>query len=224
MAQGGTEVALLWGMGKRIRAAPAPVSSLAAPLRVLLIDDGAHRVSLIHDELSRQGHLVVGVLDSALLIHDCVLRLQPDVVILDSESPSRDTLEHLATVSSTCPRPVVVFSEDASHAPMQQAIQAGVSAYVIAGLQPQRLLPVLQVAIARFEQDRALRGQLEVAQTQLSERKWVDKAKGILMDEIGLSEEQAYAHLRKLAMDRGQRLAQAAERVVQARDLLKPPG
>jgi response regulator NasT len=209
----------------KARRVPPPQSQASnpAPLRVLLIDDGAHRISLMHDELSRQGHLVVGVLDSALLIHDCVLRLQPDVVILDSESPSRDTLEHLATVSSSCPRPVVVFSEDASHEPMRQAIKAGVSAYVIAGLQPQRLLPVLQVAIARFEQERALRGQLEMAQTQLSERKWVDKAKGLLMDEIGLTEEQAHAHLRKLAMDRGQRLAQVAERVVQARDLLKPP-
>jgi response regulator NasT len=196
----------------------------SAPLRVLLIDDGAHRVSLIHDELTRQGHLVVGVLDSALLIHDCVLRLQPDVVIVDSESPSRDTLEHLSTVSASCPRPVVVFSEDAAQAPMQQALQAGVSAYVIAGLQPQRLLPVLQVAIARFEQDRQLRSQLEVAQTQLSERRVVDKAKGVLMAEVGFSEEQAYQHLRKLAMDRGQRLMQAAQQVLDARALLKPPG
>jgi len=201
------------------RCPPSP-----APLRVLLIDDGAHRVSLIHDELTRQGHLVVGVLDSALLIHDCVLRLQPDVVIVDSESPSRDTLEHLSTVSASCPRPVVVFSEDAAQAPMQQALQAGVSAYVIAGLQPQRLLPVLQVAIARFEQDRQLRSQLEVAQTQLSERRVVDKAKGVLMAEVGFSEEQAYQHLRKLAMDRGQRLMQAAQQVLDARALLKPPG
>lgn len=204
-------------------AATPDAQAPSGALRVLLIDDGAHRISLMHDELSRQGHLVVGVLDSALLIHDCVLRLQPDVVILDSESPSRDTLEHLATVSSACPRPVVVFSEDASHEPMQQAIRAGVSAYVIAGLQPQRLLPVLQVAIARFEQERALRSQLEMARAQLSERKWVDKAKGLLMDEIGLTEEQAFAHLRKLAMDRGQRLAEVAQRVVQARDLLRPP-
>lgn len=202
---------------------PPAEAAISAPLRVLLIDDGAHRVSLIHDELARQGHLVVGVLDSALLIHDCVLRLQPDVVIVDSESPTRDTLEHLATVSAQNPRPVVVFSEDASAGPMQQALRAGVSAYVISGLQPQRLLPVLQVAIARFEQDRELRGQLEVAQSQLSERKLVERAKGILMEEVGLSEAQAYQHLRKLAMDRGQRLAQVAERVVQAHDLLKPP-
>jgi response regulator NasT len=189
---------------------------------VLLIDDGAHRVSLIHDELSRQGHLVVGVLDSGLLIHDCVLRLQPDVVIVDSESPSRDTLEHLSVVSASSPRPVVIFSEDSDQVPMKQALQAGVSAYVIAGLQPQRLLPVLQVAIARFEQDRQLRGQLETARARLSERKAVERAKGILMVELGLSEEQAYAHLRKLAMDRGQRLSQVAARVVEARELLKP--
>ena len=200
-----------------IAADPAP-----APLRVLLIDDGAHRVSLIHDELARQGHLVVGVLDSALLIHDCVLRLQPDVVIVDAESPGRDTLEHLATMSSTSPRPVVVFAEDASHEPMQQALKAGVSAYVIAGLDPTRLMPVLQVAIARFEQDRVLRSQLDAAQTQLSERKLIERAKGILMDDVGLSEEQAYKHLRKLAMDRGQRLGQVAERIVEAKDLLNP--
>ena len=193
-------------------------------LRVLLIDDGAHHIALIRDELTRQGHLVVGVVDSALAIHDTVLRLQPDVVIVDSESPSRDTLENLATMSSTSPRPVVVFAEDAAPEPMQQALKAGVSAYVIAGLQPQRLTPVLQVAIARFAQERALREQLGEAQTQLSERKLIERAKGILMDEVGLSEEQAHRHLRKLAMDRGQRLGQAAERIVQARDLLKPPG
>ena len=207
-----------------VSAAPAEPADTGRPLRVLLIDDGAHRVSLIHDELARLGHLVVGVLDSALLIHDCVLRLQPDVVIVDSESPGRDTLEHLATVSSACPRPVVVFSEDASAAPMQQALRAGVSAYVISGLQPQRLLPVLQVAIARFEQERELRGQLEMAQTQLGERKLVERAKGLLMEEVGLTEAQAHAHLRKLAMDRGQRLGQVAERVVKAHELLKPPG
>jgi response regulator NasT len=193
-------------------------------LRVLLIDDGAHRVGLIRDELSRQGHLVVGVVDSGLLIHDCVLRLRPDVVIVDSESPSRDTLENLATVSASCPRPVVVFSEDPAHEPMRQALQAGVSAYVIAGLQPQRLVPVLQVAIARFEQDHALREQLGEAQAQLGERKVIERAKGILMDEVGLTEEQAFKQLRKLAMDRGQRLAQVAERIVEARDLLRPPG
>lgn len=198
-----------------------PLSDAPA-LRVLLIDDGAHRIDLIRDELTRQGHLVVGVVDSALAIHDCVLRLAPDVVIVDSESPTRDTLEHLAAVSSTSPRPVVVFAEDPAHAPMQQALAAGVSAYVIAGLQPRRLTPVLQVAIARFEQDRALREQLDQAHNQLAQRRQIERAKGILMEEGGITEEQAHAQLRRLAMDRGQRLAEMAERVIQARDLLRP--
>lgn len=218
--------------------AATPLEPPDAPaLRVLLVDDGARRIDLIRDELTRQGHLVVGVVDQALQIHDCVMRLRPDVVIVDSESPSRDTLENIATLSTPSPhgrgrgdapamlpRPVVVFAEDPSAGPMQQAIKAGVSAYVIAGLQPQRLLSVLQVAIARFEQERALRDQLFAAEAQLSERKLVERAKGILMHEIGLNEEQAYKHLRKLAMDRGQRLVQVAERVVEARDLLRPAG
>lgn len=206
-------------------ASPSPEAAApaaGAALRVLLVDDGAHRVGLIRDELAGQGHVVVGVVDSAMAIHDCVQRLQPDVVIVDAESPSRDTLENLAAVSASHPRPVVVFSEDTSDAPMRAALKAGVSAYVIAGLQPQRVAPVLQVAIARFEQERALRAQVEDAQLQLSERKLIERAKGLLMDEIGLSEAQAHAHLRKLAMDRGQRLAQVAERIVGAHGLLRP--
>jgi two-component system, response regulator / RNA-binding antiterminator len=221
---GGTKFAPFDAMSRRTRA-PAPSAAVETPpaLRVLLIDDGAHRIGLIRDELTAQGCTVVGVVDSALAIHDTVLRLEPDVVIVDSESPGRDTLEHLAAISATCPRPVVVFSEDAAEAPMRQALQAGVSAYVIAGLQPQRLAPVLQVAMARFEQDRALREQLGEAQMQLAERRLVERAKGLLMQEVGLTEEQAHRHLRKLAMDRGQRLGQVAERIVAAQELLKPP-
>jgi response regulator NasT len=202
-----------------------PANQRAAPgnpLRVLLIDDGAHRVQLIREELARQGHEVVGVIDSATLIHDCVRRLAPDVVIVDSESPTRDTLEDLATLSAAHPRPVVVFSEDASRDPMQRALRAGVSAYVVAGMQPERLEPVLQVAIARFEQDAALRAELDRAQRRLASRKTVERAKGILMAEAGLDEEQAFARLRKLAMDRGKRLDDVARSIVEARDLLRP--
>jgi two-component system, response regulator / RNA-binding antiterminator len=192
-------------------------------LRVLLIDDGAHRVPLIRDELIRLGYVVVGVLDSAALIHDCVLQMAPDVVIVDSESPTRDTLEHLATLSTRNPRPVVVFAEDDHHDPLRRALQAGVSAYVVAGLQPQRLAPVLQVAIARFEQDKALRAQLEEAQTQLSGRKTIEQAKAILISHFGHTEDSAHRHLRKLAMDGGTKLADMALRVIDAHQLLGPP-
>ena len=207
-------------------AAPPPARATTVPsgtaLRVLLIDDGAHRVSLIRDELTRQGHVVVGVLDAAMAIDECVRTLMPDVVIVDAESPSRDTLEHLATVSAKHPRPVVVFAEDDSAEPMQKALAAGVSAYVIAGLQRGRLVPVLQVAIARFAQERALREQLGEAQAKLSDRKVIERAKGVLMRQSGLSEDEAYRHLRRLAMDRGQRLVEVAQRVNEAQELLRP--
>ena len=202
----------------------ADPASVSAPLRVLLIDDGAHRVSLIRDELTRQGHEVVGVIDSAIVIHECVTRLRPDVVIVDSESPSRDTLEHVATLAANNPRPVVVFAEDDSDEPLQRAMRAGVSAYVVAGLHAHRLASVLKVAIARFEQDKALREQLVRAQSQLSSRRTVERAKGILMEQSGLSEDAAYQQLRKLAMDRGERLVQLAQRIIEAHALLRPPG
>ncbi len=199
-----------------------PAMPPAAGLRVLLIDDGAHRVDLIREALVRQGCEVVGLIDSATLIHDCVLRLRPDVVIVDSESPTRDTMENLALLNSHMPRPVVVFSEDGSDDPMRRALKAGVSAYVVAGLQPARLAPVLQVAIARFEQDLALRQELNKAQAQLSARKSIERAKGILMSEQGLDEDAAYKRLRRLAMDRGEPLAVVAERVIEAHQLLRP--
>lgn len=197
---------------------------MLAPLRVLLVDDGAHRVALIRDGLARQGHEVVGVIDSALAIHECVTRLAPDVVIVDSESPSRDTLEHIATLAASAPRPVVVFAEDDGDEPLQQAMRAGVSAYVVAGLQPHRLASVLKVAIARFEQERSLREQLADAQTQLSSRRIVERAKAILMQQGGLDEDAAHRQLRKLAMDRGEKLLPLAERIIEAHALLNAPG
>lgn len=190
------------------------------PLRVLLVDDGAHRVAAIRDELVRQGHEVVGVIDSPLVIHDCVTRLAPDVVIVDSESPSRDTLEHVATLAEKHPRPVVVFAEDDAQDPLRRAMAAGVSAYVVAGLQPQRLAAVLRVAIVRFEQDKALREQLVQARRALTQRKTVDRAKGLLMRRHGIGEEEAYARLRRAAMDKGLKIADVAQRLVDAAELL----
>lgn len=206
------------------QAASASADTATPPLRVLLIDDGAHRAALIRDELTRQGHDVVGVIDSALVVHECVTRLAPDVVIIDAESPSRDTLEHIATLSGSNPRPVVVFAEDDGDEPLQHAMRAGVSAYVVAGLQPQRLASVLKVAIARFEQDKSLRDQLLQAQAQLSSRRVVERAKAILMQQGALSEDAAHRQLRKLAMDRGEKLVPLAQRILDAHALLKPPG
>jgi response regulator NasT len=189
-------------------------------LRVLLVDDGAHRVAAMREELVRLGYEVVGVVDSAPLIHDVVATLSPDVVIVDSESPSRDTLEHLAAMSAASPRPVVMFTEDSSQGPMRRALHAGVSAYVVAGMQVERLAPLLNVAIARFEQERALRAELQETRGKLAERKRIERAKGILMAQRNLSDDDAYGQMRKLAMNRGLRLVDVADKIIEAHDLI----
>ena len=189
-------------------------------LRVLLVDDGAHRVAAMREELVRLGYEVVGVVDSAPLIHDVVAALSPDVVIVDSESPSRDTLEHLAVMSATSPRPVVMFAEDHSQGPMRRALHAGVSAYVVAGMQVERLAPLLTVAIVRFEQESALRAELHETRGKLAERKRIERAKGILIKQRDLSEDEAYAQMRRLAMNRGLKLAEVADMIIDAHDLI----
>lgn len=189
-------------------------------LRVLLVDDGAHRVRVIAEALIAQGHTVVGVLAEATRIDDAVRQLAPDVVMVDAESPTRDTLEHLALLHERSPRPVVVFSEDEAGEAMRAALKAGVSAYVVQGLSPQRLLPVMQVARARFEQDQALRRELASALAGSGQRKRIEAAKQILMQQLGLSEPQAHRRLQKLAMDRGVSAATLAQQLIDAHQLL----
>ncbi|WP_374437526.1 ANTAR domain-containing response regulator [Inhella sp.] len=193
----------------------------AAALRVLLIDDGAHRVRLVAEALILQGHQVVGVLDEATRIQAAVEELRPDVVIVDAESPSRDTLEHLALMHERAPRPVVMLADDAASQTIRAALRAGVSAYGVPELQPERLAAVLAVAQERFAQDRSLREELNAAQLELATRKQIERAKGLLMQEQGLSEDAAYKRLRKLAMDRGETLASVAQRVIAAAELLR---
>jgi len=198
-----------------------PVAPPSGPsLRVLLIDDGAHRVRDIAEALIQQGHTVVGVLAEATRIHEAVQTLAPDVVIVDAESPTRDTLENLALLSERAPRPVVMFAEDEAGDAMRAALRAGVSAYVVAGLSPQRLLPVMQVAQARFEQEQQLRQELQAARSSSGQRQQVEKAKQILMRQLGLSEPEAHRRLQKLAMDRGVTAFAVALQVIDAHQLL----
>jgi two-component system, response regulator / RNA-binding antiterminator len=189
-------------------------------LRVLLIDDGAHRVRHIAEALIQQGHTVVGVLAEATRIHEAVQSLRPDVVIVDAESPTRDTLENLALLSERAPRPVVMFSEDEAGDAMRAALRAGVSAYVVAGLSPQRLLPVMQVAQARFEQEQALKSELIAARSSAGQRRLIEQGKQVLMKQLGLSEPEAHRRLQKLAMDRGVTAFALAQQLIDAQQLL----
>jgi response regulator NasT len=189
-------------------------------LRVMLVDDSPEDISPLRDSLRQSGYDVVEVTSSADVLLDRVAAMQPDVIIIDSDSPTRDTLEQLSFVSARQPRPIVLFTEDRESATIQAAIKAGVSAYIVAGMQPERLQPILDVAIARFEQERALREELKTAQGRLVERKVVERAKGILMQQKGVSEDEAFRLMRKLAMDRNRKLLDVAQQIIDVSDLL----
>jgi len=163
---------------------------------------------------------VTCVLESALELFARVAEHSPDVVLIDTESPSRDVLEQLAVMSSSAPRPVVLFTEDAEDDTIRAALRAGVSAYIVDGISPARLDPIMRVAMERFQADQKLRAELDDTRGRLEERKLVERAKGILMKQRGVSEDEAFTALRSHAMDRGIRLAEAAKQVIDISALL----
>lgn len=183
-------------------------------LRILLVDDSQKEVSLLKDGLVGAGYEVIDTTSTAAALLDRVADLKPDVIIIDTDSPTRDTLEQLSFVSREQPRPIVLFTEDRENASIQAALKAGVSAYIVDGIHAERLQPILDVAVARFEQDRALREELRTAQERLAERKLIERAKGVLMRQKGASEEEAYRMMRKLAMDRNRRIVDVAQQII----------
>ena len=190
-------------------------------LRVMLVvDDSQKDVSLLNDGLKAAGYDVAEVAMSPSALLDRVATLQPDVIIIDSDSPTRDTLEQLSFVNARQPRPIVLFTEDRGNATIQAALKAGVSAYIVAGMQPDRLQPILDVAVARFEQDRALRDELRDTQERLAERKLIERAKGLVMKQKNVGEEEAYRVMRKLAMDRSRKLLEIAQQIIDVSELM----
>ena len=147
--------------------------------------------------------------------------IDPDVVLIDLENPNRDVLEALTLASSPQERPVAMFVDRSDEQVMRAAIEAGVSAYVVAGLARERIRPVLTAAIARFHMVARLRSELDATKAALEERKTVDRAKGLLMKAKGIGEEEAYALLRRTAMDQGKKLAEIAAALITALELLK---
>jgi len=189
-------------------------------LSVLLVDDDPARAAIVEPALRAAGYEVVTVVDTATEMLAQVRVMKPDVIIIDRDSPDRDTLEHVCMITRDDPRPIVMFTQDKDQTLMRAALEAGVSAYVVDGLSVERVRPIVEVALARFEQWQALRRELDQAQTNLAERKVIERAKGIVMKQRRCSEDEAYALLRKLAMDRNQRLAHVAESVITMAELL----
>jgi response regulator NasT len=165
-------------------------------------------------------HELVASLAADRFLAERIARLQPDLLILDAAADARGVLAHIALASGDQRRPVVLFTDDASIASMDAAIAAGVSAYIVAGLQAERIAPVLHVALARFRQEQKLLGELADTRHKLAERKVIERAKGVLMRHRHLSEEQAHQHLRSMAMNNKLKLGEVAQRILDVEDLL----
>jgi response regulator NasT len=191
-------------------------------LRIAVVDRDRDRALTIVDAL-RDGFPEVDVVvfgDEAGLARR-LAEAQADVVLIDLASPSRDALEQIAAASGPLDRPVAMFVDRSDSAMTRAAIEAGVSAYVVDGLRRDRIKPIVEMAISRFHAVARLRAELAATKEALAERKVIDRAKGLLMKARGLSEDEAYALLRKTAMEKGRKLSEIARALVDAAELLR---
>ncbi len=198
-----------------------PMTLPTESLRILLLDEQAERFPVMEAALTAAGYKVVGKVTTADNIQAAVERTRPDVIIADLDSPGRDTLESMQALNRKQPRPIVMFTNDGDRATIQLAVESGVTAYVVDGMLPERIKPILEVAMMRFHEYQKLRDELELTRLQLNERRHIEKAKGLLMKRKGLDEDKAYALLRRMAMDRHMKLAELARSIVAAAELLE---
>jgi response regulator NasT len=180
----------------------------------------AARSRMLRIGLLENNYNLVAAIPADTFLAERLAQLQPDLIIVDSESEARDALEHVVLATREAPRPIVMFTNDEDTTHVKDAVAAGVCAYIVAGLAPQRIRPILDVAMARFAHEQALRAELADARTELQDRKTIDRAKGLLMQRQGLSEQAAYEKLRKTAMDKGLKLGEVARRMLDMVDLL----
>ncbi|HZY19586.1 MAG TPA: ANTAR domain-containing protein [Ramlibacter sp.] len=180
----------------------------------------AERSRSLRIGLLENGFNLVATLPADVFLAERIAQLQPDLIIVDAESDARDALEHVVMATRDERRPIVMFTNDDDTRHVKDAVAAGVTAYIVAGLAAERIRPILDVAMARFQHEQALRAELAEAKSELRDRKVIDRAKGILMQRQGLTEPEAYARLRKAAMDKGLKLGEVAQRIVDVSDLL----
>jgi response regulator NasT len=191
-----------------------------ATLNILVVDENPIRRAIIEDGLKEAGFSNVVTLATTTRLVDHIYKLDPDVILMDFENPSRDVLDQMFQVSRVVRRPIAMFVDQAGRASISAAIDAGVSAYIVDGLKKERVSAILEMTISRFRVFNKLRIELDEAKSALRDRKIIDRAKGALMKSKGLDEEAAYALLRKTAMRQSRRIAEVAESLLSALDLL----
>ncbi len=190
-------------------------------LTVMIIDNNIARSKPLADSLESNGFTVAThTEENSISIDEACSALSPDLVIMSTESPCRDTLDHVCMLSLDHEKPIVMFSHDGDSEKIKEATEAGVSAYVVGNIPSERITPVINAAIARFEQTKGLRQKLSEANEKLSERKTIDKAKGILMKQRSLDENEAYKLLRSMAMDKNVKMADISQQLINAAHLL----
>jgi len=187
---------------------------------VLVLDDNSVRAAIIEAGLREAGHDRVTVITEIAGIAGRIAALEPDVIVIDLENPNRDMLENMFQLSRAVKRPIAMFVDRSDRDSIEQAIEAGVSAYVVDGLRRERVKPILDMAISRFNAYSRLERELEDARSALQSRKVIDQAKGLLMRSRGMSEEDAYALLRKTAMNQNRKISEVAQSLVLAADML----
>lgn len=193
-------------------------------LRVILVDDNLSRATAVEARLREVGFEVLSVIPTASGLLYQMAQQEPDVVIIALDSPDRDVLESLSIASAHNPRPVVMFSESGDQSFISDAIRAGVTAYQAEDINPTRVRAAIDIAVAQFSAFNQLREQLDETRRQLEERKLVEKAKGLLMSLHKVEEEEAFATLRKLAMDKNLTLGETAREVISILERTRPKG
>lgn len=207
-----------------VTATPVPANSDASAssdLKILVIDENPIRRAILEAGLREAGFENITLLNRMTGLLDQIYVIDPDVVVIDLENPSRDVLEQMFQVSRIVKRPIAMFVDQSDKATIDAAIDAGVSAYIVDGLKKERVRPILEMTISRFRAFDALRLELESAKSALRERKLIERAKGLLMKSKGIDEEAAYNLLRRTAMNQSRRIGEVAESLISAYDLLK---
>lgn len=192
-----------------------------ASLKIVIVDKNPVRAAILEDGLREAGHVQVVRIEETAHLLARVYAIDPDVILIDLENPSRDILEQMFQVSRAVRRPVAMFVDQSDKASIEAAVDAGVSAYIVGGLRKDRVKNILDLCVSRFNAFARLQDELERTRSALEERKVIDRAKGILMAAKSLSEDAAYALLRKTAMNENKKIAEVAQSVVMAAELLK---
>jgi len=190
-------------------------------LKIVIVDENPIRAAILEDGLREAGFAQVLRLNEMLNLLARIYEIDPDVIVIDLENPSRDVLEQMFQVSRIVRRPIAMFVDQSDSASIQASVDAGVSAYIVDGLKKERMKNILDLCISRFNAFSKLQGELDQAKTALEERKVIDRAKAILIRAKGLTEEQAYALLRKTAMNEKKKIAEIAQSVITTAEMFK---